>query len=153
MTLALQIIRLRSSIPRTQIRKKRVEASTKEASETIRYYGGKNSAIREAKKEYDYTLDKNITKFGVGEGLSIGGAAIGYAMLKAAETSLASIAGASMLGVGGVAIPVLAIGAHYANKALIKNRNEKIDYILDSPTLASTLQTHVNVDLDKVYNR
>lgn len=130
-----------------------VEASQKEAAETIRYYGGKNSAIREAKKEYDYALDKNYTRLGVGESVSIGSAAVGYLLLKAAETSAATIAGATMLGTGAVAIPVLAVGAHVANKMLIKNRNEKVDYILDSEEMASTLQTHVNVDRDKIYKR
>ena len=136
-----------------ETKKKKIEASVKEASETIKYYGGKNSAIREAKKEYDYAASKNRARLGVSETLSVGSAAAGYVLLQSAETTLMSILGATTLGAGAIAIPVLAIGAYQANKILTKNRNEKIDYILDSAENADTLRTNVNFDINKIYKR
>lgn len=91
------------------------------AKNAVKAYGGKHAAAEEVISDYNKEINKNLMKFSVAEGVTLGATA--------AATLLTSLGPIGL--VGGIPAAMIALGAHSANQSLRSDRDISEAYIMD----------------------
>lgn len=117
--------------------KEEVDRNRKEASERIKFYGGKNVAKSRIQSEADYKKRVIDGKAQVKEFLGGSTGALGVAAIIAGMSSAApefALVGAGVGAAGIAAAAITAKGAKYAKSLIDEHARDQIAYTMDSDT-------------------